>query len=57
MRVVTREKLRDLHFLPNILRVIKSKGMRWAGFFAPVERQGKCKVWRRHLKNRIYLEE
>ena len=28
---VCNEELRDLYFLPNIVRVVKSRGMRWAG--------------------------
>ena len=33
-RKLHNEELRDLYFLPNIVRVIKSRGMRWAGHVA-----------------------
>jgi len=29
-----REEFRDLYFLPNIVRVVKSRRMRWAGHVA-----------------------
>ena len=31
------EELNDLYFSPNIVRVIKSRGMRWAGHVARME--------------------
>jgi hypothetical protein len=33
-RKLNNEELNDLNFLLNIIRVIKSKGMRWAGHVA-----------------------
>jgi len=36
-RILHREELNDLYYLPHIVRVIKSKRMRWAGH---VERMG-----------------
>jgi len=34
------EELRDLYYLPNISRVIKSRRMRWAGDVARMGRGG-----------------
>jgi len=33
-RTLHNEELNDLYSSPNIVRVIKSKGMRWAGYVA-----------------------
>ena len=33
-RKLHKEELRDLHSLPNIVRVVKSRRMRWAGHVA-----------------------
>ena len=33
-RKLHKEELRDLYSLPNIVRVVKSKRMRWAGYVA-----------------------
>ena len=33
-RKLHNEKLKDLHFSPNTVRVIKSRRMRWAGHVA-----------------------
>jgi len=33
-RKLRNEELRDLYFLPNIVRVVKSRRMRWAGHVA-----------------------
>ena len=35
------EELSDLYSLPNIVRVVKSRRMRWAGHVARM-REGKC---------------
>ena len=35
-RKLHKEELRDLHSLPNIVRVVKSRRMRWAGHVARV---------------------
>jgi len=41
-RTLHNEKLNDLHSSPNIIRVIKSRRMRWAGHVARIgERRGK----------------
>jgi hypothetical protein len=34
------EELRDLYSLPNIIRIIKSRRMRWAGHEARMRRRG-----------------
>ena len=33
-RKLHKEKLNELYSLPNIVRVVKSRGMRWAGHVA-----------------------
>ena len=38
------EVLNDLYCSPNIVRVIKSRRMRWAGHVARMGRRGLCKV-------------
>jgi hypothetical protein len=34
------EELHNLHFSPNIIRMIKSRRMRWAGLVASIGRSG-----------------
>jgi hypothetical protein len=36
------EELHDLYLSPNIVRVIKSRRMRWAGHVARMERREAC---------------
>ena len=36
-RKLLKEELRDLYSLPNIVRVVKSRIMRWAGHVAHME--------------------
>ena len=44
-RELHNEELNDLYFSPNIVRVIKSKRMRWAGHVARMgERRGAYRV-------------
>jgi hypothetical protein len=39
------EELRDLYSSPNIIRIMKSKGMRWAGHVARMgEKINACKI-------------
>jgi len=45
-RTLHNEELRDLHSLPNIVRVVKSRKMRWAGH---VTRMGEGRVVHRFL--------
>ena len=45
-RKLDNEELRDLYSLPNIVRVVKSRRMRWAGH---VTRMGEGRVWHRVL--------
>ena len=51
-------ELNDLYFSPNIIRVIESRKIRWAGLVA---RMGRGEVyigfWWRHLKERGHLED
>ena len=45
MRKLHNEELSDLYFLPNIVRVVKSRRMRWAGHVALMgERRGVYRV-------------
>ena len=41
-RKLHNEELSDLYSLPNILRVVKSRRMRWAGHVAPMGRREWC---------------
>jgi hypothetical protein len=36
------EELRDLYSSPSIIRIIKSRRMRWAGHVARMGRRGTC---------------
>jgi len=40
-RTLYNEELNDLYSSPNIVRVIKSRRMRWAGHVAPMGEEGK----------------
>ena len=42
LRKLHNEELRDLYSLPNILRVIKSRRMRWRGLWRVLERGEVC---------------
>ena len=51
-------KHNDVYFLPNIIRVIKSKRMRWAGHVARmVRREVHRGLWWRNLRERDHLED
>jgi hypothetical protein len=41
-RKLHNEKIRDLYSSPSIIRMIKSRRMRWAGHVARMERRGTC---------------
>jgi len=41
-RILHNEELNDLYFLPNIVRVIKSRRMRWAGHVARMDEERVC---------------
>jgi len=44
-RKIHNEELKDMYCSPNILQVIKSKRMRWAGHVAcKGERRGVCRI-------------
>ena len=52
------EELNDLYSSPNIIRVIKSRRMRWVGREARMaERSGTYRVWCGNLRKRDHLEE
>jgi hypothetical protein len=45
-RRLNNEELNDLYSSPNIIRVIKSRRMRWVGHVASMgERRGTYRVW------------
>jgi hypothetical protein len=52
-RKLHNEELHDLYSLPNIMRVIKSRRMRWAGHVARMGRREACtEFWWGNLKER-----
>jgi hypothetical protein len=52
------EEINDLHSSPNIVWVIKSRRMRWAGQVARKEEtRGANWVWWEHLMEKEYLED
>ena len=52
-RKLHNEELNDLFSSPNIVRVIKSRRMRWAGYVARMgERRGVYRVWWGNLRER-----
>jgi hypothetical protein len=54
-RKLHNEKLNDLYFLPNIVRVIKSRRMRWAGMWRVWEsREGCTGCWWGSQRERSY---
>jgi len=55
-RKVHNEKLNDLYCSPNIIRVTKSEGMRWAGHVARMgDRNRAYRVWWGNLMERDCL--
>ena len=55
-RKLHNEVLNDLYCSPNILRVIKSRRMRWAGHVARMEeRRGVYRVFWGNLRERVHL--
>jgi hypothetical protein len=40
-RKLHNEKLNNLHYSPNIIRVIKSRTMKWAGYVVCMRKSGK----------------
>jgi len=49
------EEFNDLYFSPNIVRVIKSRRKRWAGFVSCMGRGGTCTGFVGNLKERVRL--
>jgi len=57
-RKLHNEELNDLCSSPNIVRVIKSRRMGWAGHLALVgERRGVYRILVGNLKERVHLED
>jgi len=57
-RKLHNEELLNLYSSPDIVRVIKSRRMRWAGHVARMgERRGVYRVWWGNLRARDHLEE
>ena len=57
-RKLHNEELNDLYCLPNIVRVIKSRRMRWAGHVARIGRgEVYTGFWWGNLREREHLED
>ena len=57
-RKLHNEELNDLYSSPNIVRVVKSRRMRWAGHVASMGKsRGVYKVWWGNLRERDHLED
>jgi hypothetical protein len=57
-RKIHNEELNDMYSTPNIVRVIKSRKMRWAGRIARMkERKVLYRVWWGKLREREHLGE
>jgi hypothetical protein len=55
---VAGEELNDLYFIPNIIRAIKSRRMRWAGHVACMEeRRGVYRILVGNMRERDHLED
>jgi hypothetical protein len=45
VKKIQKEELNDLYSSPNIIRVIQSRRMKWAGLLANIgERKGVCRI-------------
>ena len=54
-RKLHNEELNDLYSTPNIVRVIKSRRMRWAGHVARTGEDGSCTgFWWENLRERSH---
>jgi len=52
------EKLNYLYSSPNIVRVIKSRRMKWVGHLARMgERRSACRIWWGNLSERDHLQD
>jgi hypothetical protein len=54
-RKLHNEKLHDLYYSPNIVRVIKYRRIRWAGHVARMGREAYTGVWRENLRVRNHF--
>jgi len=58
LRKLHNEELNDLFSSPNIVRGIKARRMKWAGYVARMgERRTNTGLWWRNLKERDHLED
>jgi hypothetical protein len=48
-------ELNDLYSSPNVIRVIKSRRMSWAGYVA--HREAEERFWWKNLRERDHLED
>jgi hypothetical protein len=56
-RKVHNEELNDLYCSPNIVQVIKLRGMKWAGHVESMEeRRGTYRVWWGKLREKDHFE-
>jgi hypothetical protein len=57
-RILHNEELNDLYSSPNIIRVIKSRSMKWARHVAPMGRRGgHTEFWWGDLREGNHLED
>jgi hypothetical protein len=57
-RKLHNKELNDMYSSPNIVRVVKSRRMRWAGHVARmVERRGVYRVWWGNLREIYHLKD
>jgi hypothetical protein len=58
LRILHNEDLHNLYASPNIIRLIKSRSMRWVGHVAHMgEMRNAYKIWLENLKGRDHLED
>jgi hypothetical protein len=52
-----KEELHNLYFLPNLIRMIKSRIMRWAGYVGYMGEMRTTKFWLESLMGTDHLED